>query len=410
MRDIPLKVDGVSTLPAVEFNELVAETENAITKAGIALSSGDANQLAKAINTIGSAACAYTDSGTANAKVLTPVGTLTGPSSYLVGNIITFLNTVANTGAVTVNVNGLGAVNLLATNGGALSASMLPAGYPVTAMYHGGAYRLIEGHFGDLNTFYTVFAATSGTDTGTPFSLRQAVSMYGHTANFYTSTGAANTYTLTPTYPAIASIQVGSRIRWVVNATNTGATTINVAGLGAQSLVFPSGAALSAAALQVGEAVEATWAGSVWTLSAHVDKAYPLQFARMTRNSNQTLTTATATVPVMTLADSFNRPAAAATLATCRIQPSAPGLYLFYGQASLAPAGGSGEFRMDLRPNGVSSLANVASFPTTATIVGINAALFVYCDTTNYVDMVLTQTSGSNKDITFATMACARIA
>lgn len=410
MRDIPLKVDGVSTLPAVEFNELVAETENAITKAGIALSSGDANQLAKAINTIGSAACAYTDSGTANAKVLTPVGTLTGPSSYLVGNIITFLNTVANTGAVTVNVNGLGAVNLLATNGGALSASMLPAGYPVTAMYHGGAYRLIEGHFGDLNAFYTVFAATSGTDTGTPFSLRQAVSMYGHTANFYTSTGAANTYTLTPTYPAIASIQVGSRIRWVVNATNTGATTINVAGLGAQSLVFPSGAALSAAALQVGEAVEATWAGSVWTLSAHVDKAYPLQFARMTRNSNQTLTTATATVPVMTLADSFNRPAAAATLATCRIQPSAPGLYLFYGQASLAPAGGSGEFRMDLRPNGVSSLANVASFPTTATIVGINAALFVYCDTTNYVDMVLTQTSGSNKDITFATMACARIA
>ena len=409
MRDIPLKVDGVSTLPAVEFNELVAEIENAILKAGIALASGDSNQLAKAINTIGSAACGYTDSGTANAKVLTPTGTLTGPSAYIPGNIITFINSVSNTSAVTVNVNGLGAVNLLSSQGAALSASMLPAGYPVTAIYHAGGYRLVQGQYGDLNAFYSVLAATGGTDTGTPFNLRQALSMYVHTANYYTSTGPANTYTLTPVYPGIASIQVGARIRWIVNATNTGATTLTVAGLGPHPLVFASGTALNASALQVGEAVEAAWTGSTWYLTQHVDKGYPLQFARMTRNSNQTISSGTATVPVMTLADGFNRPAAIATLGTCRIQPSAPGLYLFYCQASLATAGGSGEFRVDLRPNGVSSLSNVTSFPTTATTVGINAVLFVYCDTTNYVDMAVTQTSGSNKDITFASLACARI-
>lgn len=53
--------------------------------------------------------------------------------------------------------------------------------------------------------------------------------------NFAVATGSANSYILTPT-PAIVAYQAGTTFNVLINATNTGPSTINVSGLGAQAI------------------------------------------------------------------------------------------------------------------------------------------------------------------------------
>lgn len=82
--------------------------------------------------------------GTGNALTLAATPTI---ASYVSGQIFTFIALAANTGAVTVNVDGLGLKDIKDATGTALGASTIAAGGNYAIQYNGsaGEFRLISG-------------------------------------------------------------------------------------------------------------------------------------------------------------------------------------------------------------------------------------------------------------------------
>lgn len=82
----------------------------------------------------------YTSTGTATALVLTFVQ---APPAYTKGVIYRFWAHITNTGAVTLNVNSLGAKAILSSRGEALSAGQLAIGELIEVVYDGSSFRLL---------------------------------------------------------------------------------------------------------------------------------------------------------------------------------------------------------------------------------------------------------------------------
>lgn len=116
MKNIPTQTTS-TTLDPDEFNQPMDELENAILNTGISLSGGDVTQLSKSISNYVAGGSYYTDSGSANAYVLSVVGNKKSPTSYFNGMLVRYRATNANTGASTVNVNGLGVLNIKQADG-----------------------------------------------------------------------------------------------------------------------------------------------------------------------------------------------------------------------------------------------------------------------------------------------------
>lgn len=139
MQNIPLKSDGSSTLPASEFNQIADELENIITSTGISLSGSDVNQIAKSIANYAANGNFYTDSGVADAYVLTVIGNNKAPTAYRNGLKTTFKVGNTNTGASTINVASLGVKNIKKNNGADdLDANDLEQGKIVELIYDSG--------------------------------------------------------------------------------------------------------------------------------------------------------------------------------------------------------------------------------------------------------------------------------
>lgn len=66
------------------------------------------------------------------------------PSAYVTGMMISFTATTANTGACTVNVNGLGAKALLSLNDVVPPDNYIEAGSVVVAVYDGTSFQMIQ--------------------------------------------------------------------------------------------------------------------------------------------------------------------------------------------------------------------------------------------------------------------------
>jgi len=132
MQNLTGKTPG-GELTAAEWNQLPQEVQNIITDLGIALVGGDTDQLGKAIAAFLASGDYYSESGIANAYVITPIGSRQGPASLHEGMVIRFRPGAANTGASTVNVNSLGIKDLKREDGTVLQ-------------------------FGDLNPVYDTFA------------------------------------------------------------------------------------------------------------------------------------------------------------------------------------------------------------------------------------------------------------
>lgn len=109
------KVDG-NSVGATEWNQL-ADIDNAITSSGQTPATGNLNQLgiAMAINAAG--ADFYSDSGAANAYVLTAINALRSPHAYFDGMRVRFRPDNANTTASTVNVATLGVKSIKKADG-----------------------------------------------------------------------------------------------------------------------------------------------------------------------------------------------------------------------------------------------------------------------------------------------------
>lgn len=132
MKQIATKTDTVDTLPANAFNSLSSENQNAVTKSGQTLdatseTTPDPNptQLARAITRAAQEARAYSDSGAANAYVLTATGSWQQPTAYTNGMTVEFIGANANTGASTVNVAGLGVKNITTVTGAVINSDSI---------------------------------------------------------------------------------------------------------------------------------------------------------------------------------------------------------------------------------------------------------------------------------------------
>ncbi|XRD26105.1 hypothetical protein AABM34_06665 [Lysinibacillus fusiformis] len=89
------------------------------------------------------------DTGIANAKVVTLPISLT---SYTAGLTIRFENKLLNTGAVTINVNGLGVKNVVKPDGSAITSGDLKAGGVYTISYSGALGNFILQGSGGIST------------------------------------------------------------------------------------------------------------------------------------------------------------------------------------------------------------------------------------------------------------------
>lgn len=164
------------------------------------------------------------DSGTANtyAVTLDPA-----PTAYTTGMVVRFKVGNSNSGASTLNVNTLGAKNLLGKNGYTLASGDLKANDIVVAVYDGTAFQV-------------------QTPIASPADIQK------HAYTWATAGGSANAYTATMT-PAPASYTAGLVVIMQATFANTGSATLNVNGLGAKTIIKKNSETLLANNIRTGD-------------------------------------------------------------------------------------------------------------------------------------------------------------
>jgi len=138
MRDIVTKNTGDS-LSADEFNDIPGELENSITDTGQTLTAADLFQLSKAMSVYAAGGSFFTDSGIADAYVLSTIGSKKSPPVYFDGQEISFVVGNANTAASTVNVGAAGLKDLRTSAGTVFTGGELPLGDYVSFRFDFGA-------------------------------------------------------------------------------------------------------------------------------------------------------------------------------------------------------------------------------------------------------------------------------
>jgi len=153
------------------------------------------------------------DTGLADAYVVAPSPVI---AAYATGQIVTLKPANVNTGASTINVNGLGVKSIKTVSGADPAAGEL-----ATA----GIYTLVYD--------------------GTNFVVTNVAKLAGEYLNYAADTGAADAYVVAPS-PAITAYATGQIVKLKPANANTGASTINVNGLGIKSIKNLDGTAIAA--------------------------------------------------------------------------------------------------------------------------------------------------------------------
>ena len=167
------------------------EYETAINTAesNIATSQSNIIQLQEQATTL------YTDTGTANAYVITPAISI---GAYSVGQSFTFIPANTNTGASTLNVNGLGAKNIL-YHGLALNPGNIDPLIPATVVYDGTQFQLLNPSFNSWVSYTPIWNGSigNGTLTGAYIKAQGVVFYRGKLIPGSTTTFGSGTWTLT---------------------------------------------------------------------------------------------------------------------------------------------------------------------------------------------------------------------
>lgn len=186
------------------------------------------------------------DTGVTNAYVLTFDANFT---AYTDGIVIYWIPSNTNTGASTINVNGLGPVDIVNQNGNPLSSSQLVANQVATIMYVSGQFLLISSGIapsvvsGSFTPTWTGFGGSPPTGTifyqkigGLVILQCDAIGMTG------TSTTTALTIT---NLPAILRPQTDPAARVVCMVTDNGVQAVGAMsfGVAAGTVVFYKGTA-----------------------------------------------------------------------------------------------------------------------------------------------------------------------
>lgn len=185
MEQLNNKVDGAGgaqgSLPAAEWNQIPSELQNIITQLGQSLSSGDLNQVGKAIAGYVANGDFYTDGGAADAYVLAVVGSKQRAPAYTDGFQIRFIAVNANTGASTVNVAGLGVKDIKLASGADPAAGDIDG--RTTCVFDGGNdwFELQPSLFTGESTVTLVTASDAAWayDADTKFAIIEATGAGG---------------------------------------------------------------------------------------------------------------------------------------------------------------------------------------------------------------------------------------
>lgn len=136
-------------MASIEWNQL-ADVDNFVISSGQTPSTSNLDQLAIASARYSSGGQFFTDSGTANAYLLTPVSPFKSPVSsgagegYFNGMTIIFRAGNANSGASTVNVNGAGVKDLKKTDGSNLATGDILTTVDAIFRYNGTDFIKLE--------------------------------------------------------------------------------------------------------------------------------------------------------------------------------------------------------------------------------------------------------------------------
>ena len=189
-----------------------------------------------------------TDTYTAN---MTPSVT-----SYVAGQLFELRNITANTiTGITININGLGAKNVVTYKNGAITVGDFVG--TVLVAYDGTNFRMIGGGGG---------AAVWGGITGTITDQTDLVTYRQRATPYYISaSGTANAIGGGAT-PAITSYVEDQRFYVKLSASNTGATTINIDGLGVKDVTKNGTTALENGDLIAGQIIEIVYDGTRFQL------------------------------------------------------------------------------------------------------------------------------------------------
>ena len=222
MQNIPTKTDGVANLPAAEFNQIPDEMEQAIIDSGQTLSGGTLDQISKAMSIYAAGGDFYTDSGAADAYVLSVIGSKKAPVAYFVGMAVRFLPGNANTGASTINVATLGSINIKLADGSTDPAANDIGTTEIQLTYDGTVFRISSRasvaaatpvdnvvvvtstsnattiDFGDADPFNAVFKHVFTENTTFTFSNPKATGFNSGFKLFLENDGTGRT----PTWPA----------------------------------------------------------------------------------------------------------------------------------------------------------------------------------------------------------------
>jgi hypothetical protein len=163
MNDVPIKNTG-DQYTAAEHNPHHTELETAVTSTGDSLG-GDNSQLSRAMATYANGADYYTESGSANAYICSPVGSKLAPHAYFVGMRVRFRTANANTGASTVNVNSLGVKNIKKADGSSdPDADDINVRGDTILVYDGTNFRLPLSELNLPKLHISIFTENDSTD------------------------------------------------------------------------------------------------------------------------------------------------------------------------------------------------------------------------------------------------------
>ncbi|MEE4110554.1 MAG: hypothetical protein V2I24_14480 [Halieaceae bacterium] len=301
------------------------------------------------------------DTGAANAYV---VALSKAPSAYTAGLQVRFLAANANTGASTLNVNGLGVKNLRRQDGTALRAGDILVGMPVSATYDGTRFLL------DTSTAAMVANAEAAQAAA---SASQAAA-----ANSATNAAASATAALASQNAAATSATNAAASEVAADASETSAAASQVAATASQAAAATSASAASTSATNAADsassaATSATSAsGSATAASGSANSAAGSAAAALTRANNAAASEANATASEVAAALSESN--SAASEAAAAASETAAGISETNAAGSATAAAGSETSAAGSASSAATSAANAAISETNAAVSAGNAA------------------------------------
>lgn len=178
-------------------------------------------------------------------------------AAYAVGQSFYFAAGTANTGAATLNINGLGAKTIKKDYNVDLSDGDIVQNKIVHVVYDGTNFQLLSTPQGLMNQTLSAIYAADG--------------------------GGSDSYAITLS-PALSAYATGLMINFKANTLNTGAASLNVNGLGAKTIVKDGSLTLETGDIKASQIVQVIYDGTNFQLLSPISNQ-PLDITGLTTDS-----------------------------------------------------------------------------------------------------------------------------